>query len=378
MEFGGKNMSRDDDDLLALLGAADDEKEVQAQVNGVYIPEKIVMTQGTRAKAQAICDAVRTIGERPYEWFSFLLASRADQEFIVRDLHLVKGAQVQPSHVSVDGTMHARAAAEILEYNREHGTDYYTIGWLHSHGAGMVGHSGEDDRNFEQLLNSVRLNTQQAVLEPLRLIETAERREIKDGALVISGQQVEDAVFRYATPNTRALEEVLERYGLTALAGFREVPEGQFLADLLRVVDVTVQQAKIVGFGYSVVVNDKNDDPHALIGYVEEHAITAPGKLHMKTKQTRVACVDVDDDVTFDQRELEALVRERLQFPPKYVPRLVRGKRGGRAPIWSMMGGDPYSTSPEDIMARYTGPYTHPPFSVQSTGTQGGHTFAGA
>ena len=198
------------DEIKRLL-AGDDGAEAEEKEES-KVPVRIPISRGTLEKAHTICKIVSVEAGSPHEWFSFLLASKSDPEYIVRDLLIVKGTKAQPGHVEVDGEMHAQAATEVAHLNQQNKTDYYTIGWLHSHGSGKPGHSNTDNQNFAQLLNSISLNTEQRVDTPLNLIESAVSRKIDDGLIVVSGEELEDAVITYKIPDRDEFNSLLQKH----------------------------------------------------------------------------------------------------------------------------------------------------------------------
>ncbi|MBI1969490.1 hypothetical protein HYS48_02240 [Candidatus Woesearchaeota archaeon] len=361
---------KEQDDVLALLQGkekGDEEEEV------LPVPTTVPMSKGTREKAHTICQIVKKVAGDSHEWFSFLLASKADPLFIARDLLIVKGTKAERGHVVVEGEHVAKASAEVQELNALLGTDFYIIGWLHSHGGGPVGHSFFDDGNFVQVLNSVRLNTEQAVPTRLDLIESRITKHVEDGKIILTGQDVEDAVIRYVLPKEEAFQALLIKYGIEK--GKRIAVEREaFLADVLELVQLETAEPKIVGFGYSVVVNDRGEEPYALVGVVEEKVITGKGTVKKYAYKTNVEPREVEKDVTADPQTLEAMVRERIQFPPPTKSTIVvlssrKRRRRGHGRWFGRWLGDSESykngvMSPEDIEA-----HTHSNSSAPSGGT---------
>ncbi len=304
------------DDIRRLLLQDDAAQDEEA----LPIPQQIPITKGALEKAYMLCDAVKKVGKSSYEWFSFLLAQKSDPECIIRDLLLVKGTLATMGHVTVPGEAHAQAAAEIKKINEEGGTDYYSIGWLHSHGNGTTYHSDEDERNFLQLLNTVRFNTQQQVPVRFELIESAISQRAENGQLILSGEQLEDAIVKYRIPPEDDFAGLLVKYGLRPHSEHphieKNVPKEQFLNDLLSLLNMTTEESSIVGFAYSIVVNEKREHNARLASAIEK-PLSKPGKIEVSQWGTTLEIREVENDIVVDADTLEALVKERVQF---YVP----------------------------------------------------------
>ena len=329
-------MTEQDADLLELLLNEEHDQEEEEQESKTHVPSQVRISRGTLEKAWKTCEIVRKVGGMSYEWFSFLVASKADPEYVARDLILVPGAKVEPGHVAIDGTLHAKAARTVQTLNEINKTDLYIIGWLHSHGGGMPHHSEEDDGNFEQLLNTVYHNTKKPVWQPLHLIETKIRYEIKDGKICIVGSTPHDATISFPIPDQETLAKVLQQYDLKGEVANLEA----FTYDLLSLMPMKVQEAKIVGFGYSVVVNDKKNTPYGKIGTVERNTISGSRDIEVSLNETKVEIVDLDHDVEFNERKIKKIVK-RLKFT-RYQPQIspfqrwkgaARGQIGFRFPF---------------------------------------------
>src|SRR3989344_3899776 len=121
--------SKADKEILALLNQDDN---IEEQDVNDKIPVKIPITKGVMEKAFTVCDLVRDYVGSPSEWVSFLLASKSDPDYVVRDLLLINGAEIGHGHVEFSGQDHPKAAEEVKKINKEINKDYYIIGWLHS------------------------------------------------------------------------------------------------------------------------------------------------------------------------------------------------------------------------------------------------------
>ncbi len=290
------------------------------------LPEKVPITAGTLEKAQTICEVVRSLTGQAYEWFSFLLASRADPDYVVRDLLLVEGTKATIGHVEVDGVQHARVSNEVQKINQESGKDYYVIGWMHSHGDGPLRPSQTDDQNFVQLLNSIRFNTDLRVPTALPLIESALTREVRDGSIIVTGENVEDAIIRYAIPDETRFAALLEKYGLVKRKEVQALPQEEFFLDLVQALDMKTEEPHLIGFGYSIIVNEKRATPYAEIGLVEEKIISQPGKRFLKRQVTSLDIRTIDDDINVELEEIRKLVKQRIRFYD-YGQRMKRHRR---------------------------------------------------
>lgn len=252
---------------------------------------------------------VKDVAGDSHEWFSFLLASKCDSTYTVRDLLIVDGTKAEMGHVAVEGEHVAKAAAEVRKMNEKNGTDLYVIGWLHSHGGGTPFHSTEDAGNFVKVLNSVSLNTEHPVYEELKLIESEVHRELAGGHVIISGQEADDARITFALPETPQLAALLTKYGMHKVP-----PPEAFVAEMLDIMPMRTEEAIMVGFGYSIVVNDKKDTPYAEIGTVRTKTIT--GKKDTTTRRTKLKLVP--GDLKIDRDELKAMVKARIEFPKRW------------------------------------------------------------
>ncbi len=331
--------NEDDEELLALL-QGDMKREEKLIQERVFIPSTLPITRNTLEKAYEICRAVHTIDGKANEWFSFLLAQKNDPCYVVRDLLLVKGTHAGHAYVAVSGENHARANLEVVKLNEELDRDYYIIGWLHSHADFQPNHSQTDNENFEQLLNTLYLNTQQRERIPLNIVESAPSWELKEGKIRITGQDTVDGYLEYTIPNPERLEQLLEQYGFGKKNGFSfgkkrasEEEVQRLWREVVELCDLKTYEPLIRGFGYSIVVNEKKDTPYAEIGIVEEKGITGIGKKTIIRQTISLEVVDVEDDVEFTTQAMQELVRERIVFPPKYVAKFPSGN-GKRNKRW--------------------------------------------
>ena len=312
--------SKADKEILALLNQDDN---IEEQDVNDKIPVKIPITKGVMEKAFTVCDLVRDYVGSPSEWVSFLLASKSDPDYVVRDLLLINGAEIGHGHVEFSGQDHAKAAEEVKKINKEINKDYYIIGWLHSHADFGPFHSKTDSDNFENLLNTVRLNTEQKVPKLFNLIESEITEEIKDGFVVVSGEDIEDAVIKYAIPNNANFYQLLRKYGLknkTKIA----LDKDKFILDLVKTLNMKTEESVIAGFGYSIVVNDKRANPYAEIGVVNEKIMSAPGKRQNNFHKTSVDIFEIENDIIIDESELEKSIKERFVL---HIPKFTKIKR---------------------------------------------------
>src|SRR3989344_1232383 len=99
-----------DDGLLDLL-QGDKGGEIRKVVSP--LPGQVRVSKHVLAQASTVCKLVKEIGKADFEWFSFLLAHKADKRYVASDLLLVPGAKVEIGHVAIDGELHARAARAV-------------------------------------------------------------------------------------------------------------------------------------------------------------------------------------------------------------------------------------------------------------------------
>jgi hypothetical protein len=302
----------DDDELMSLLMGETPAEEDQPEE--ADIPSVIPVSTKTLAAAHDLCQIVKATAGRSYEWYSLLYASRSDPNHIARGFIVPEDVDVWPGFVHVNGTVMAKTIADLDEYNKENGTDYYSIGWLHSHGAVPVGFSNEDIENFERLMNTVGRNTRQRALAPLNLIEGAQETKIENGKIVLSGKHIEDSVLKYQLLNPEAFEALLARHRLTHKTQNPEAVRETLLREIVEELNVRAYEPRVVGFGYSIVVNDAQMTPHGVLGTVEENLVTKNGNRRFAMKTVSVVPTRVKGDVRQTKSELVRIAQESLKY----------------------------------------------------------------
>ena len=332
-------MSTHDDDLLALLAS-----EGQAQEDTpADVPRVIPITQGTLNLAAALCDVTKDVGKGSFEWYSFLLAEKGDKQCIARNLLVPKDQLARPGFIDVSGEAHAQANFELETLNRRRKNEHYIIGWLHSHADFPVGFSDEDARNSTRLINTVALNTQRRGLAKLDLIESQVVKEVRGDQVILTGQDLTDAVLTFTAPDETAFARLLEKYHLGQGRKERALDRAAFMADLLEVLTLRTDEPRLTGFLYSVTVNEKRETPYGVLGLLEKKPLTSAEKEPEPVfRSTPVQVVPVEKDVRVKKSDLYSLVQERITFQ-RYAP--VRYRRGypivyypqgkGTTPIYS-------------------------------------------
>lgn len=115
-------------------------------------PRKLTIEDHALHKAHGICTNVRDHWGSGREWYAFLTARVENLRMIV-DVLVERNMETSPHRTSISSEAIARAA------ERARASDSRIVGWIHSHGALSVFFSSVDDRNIEQVLDSVSLDT---------------------------------------------------------------------------------------------------------------------------------------------------------------------------------------------------------------------------
>ena len=320
-------MNTEEQDLEAMLTGQKPQHQEIAEAD--VVPKVIKMTPKAMEKARLLGPEAARIGGGAYEWYGLLLANSDDPEFIVRDVILAPDQTVSGAHVQVDGVKVAKAMQEIKELNTKRGTNYCVVGWIHNHANFHTFHSGTDVDNFKTVLNSVSLNTESAVSAELSLIESKPDQALLEDRIKITGDRMLDGSVEYSIKDEAAALALLEKYGVKP-----EMVDGKvaikMLNDLLGVTKVAIKEPKIIGFAYSIVVNNAGDLPYSEIAVLEEFPISKK-KIHKTPEEIPVQIVEVADDITFTKEEVEKEIKDKLKFPSYgFISKFLGRGRGGK------------------------------------------------
>ncbi|MBU0461713.1 MAG: hypothetical protein KJ574_03950 [Nanoarchaeota archaeon] len=315
-------MTDEIEELEALLtnGNGGNGAQKQRRIVKSQVPLVIPITKGAREKARLLGPLVEQVGKEPFEWYGFTLGDTGDEKAMIRDVLLTDKQEVQNGFVSVKGEKVAKASIEVQKMNQERGTDYQIVGWTHNHADFGTTPSHTDEENHRTVLNSVSLNTERYQRIPLKLIETDLETKIEGDSVMMTGQNAEDATLQYTFPKEEAVQALLEKYGIRHPDAKQKAFALRLLQDLLEAAKLDILETKITGFCYSIVVNNKGDEPHGQIIAVEENAITG-GKKYM-VKKAPLKIIEVDDDIEVSEEQLVKEIKERIVFPAR-LPRLI-------------------------------------------------------
>jgi hypothetical protein len=306
----------------------------------------IRMTRRAFDKADRIGPLVKDLAGQDYEWSGFMLASKRDPDYVVQDILLQRGQDISHGNVVIDGKAVADASAEVDQINKQFGTDYYVIGWIHGHGGAWPSPSDTDVNNFGTVLNSVSLNTEQHVMVPLELIETEPQCSVQKGTVKYHGTAVEDAEIEYAFKDKKSLEGMLRGKGLSARNATQVATD--LLVDLLSHADTKYSQALITGFAYFVIVNNSHAKPYTGIAERTEKAITKTADVKMY-EHLPLKIVDVEGDTPITDAALTEEIEDAIKIPRK-------GFFGGLSALFgqdTLFGGQQHSYNVQGTQGTY-------------------------
>ncbi len=296
MKNRGENMDFDDLDNMMDEYQQRPEKDIWE-----YAPKSVKATKGVMNKAAAITKAVAEVGRGAYEWYGYLVADSSNME-IARDIMLPPKQNVGGSHVKVEGEGTVAVLKEIEEYNRSHGTDYRIIGWIHNHANHSTFHSGTDDRNMWGLLETTSIETQKYVTDDLGLIEKEPAMSGKDDKLVIEGKG-SDCDIEYS----------IDLKKIEALGVGKEDAK-KIILQALDPSGMKIKEKHLIGFCYSIVVNNAGSKPHTEVAILEEGYVT---KFRREAKRKTELEIS-EGDIELDIEELKKQIKEKMEFPSRW------------------------------------------------------------
>lgn len=313
------------DELEELLQSSETGRRITPRE---IIPGVVPFTEGAYKKADMIGPIIKELTGRDLEWSAFMLAQQGDPNYVVRDLLLQEGQDIRFGNVEIKGEDVARASAKVQERNQKEGTNFYVIGWIHGHGISFLVPSTTDRQNFETVINSVALNTEQHVLVPLRLIETEAVRKMRNGRIIQTGRAVEDAVIEYSLREDARLRSLLRRHGIEFEEGEEREKALSLLYSLLGATSIEYQQANIFGFSYFVIMNNRHEKPYAAIAWASERAITRTRRAEL-IEGLEIKRVAAGNDIVVSEESLEQEIRDNIDLPKKGLFSLFGTYEGG-------------------------------------------------
>jgi len=282
------------------------------------VPSVIRISPKAKEKALLLGPEVEKIGESAYEWYGFLLGNIEDSQHIIREIILAQDQDVSGGHVQVEGVNVARANQEVKEINKVRGKNYQIIGWTHNHANFSTFHSGTDDNNHLAVLNSVSLNTEKGLQRRFALIERNAKQKLLDDRIVVNGEEITDGSIEYLLNDENAAIELLKKYGVSLDGNNPRKLALELLNDILKVSRVDINEPKIYGFAYSIVFNNKGDNPHSEIAIIEEEVFTKKKKV--SSKEIPLSVVEIPDDIEINLEDIQSEIKNKIKFPVIHKP----------------------------------------------------------
>ncbi|MFH1637993.1 MAG: hypothetical protein ABIB71_06215 [Candidatus Woesearchaeota archaeon] len=317
----------EDEELDMLLKQENKADSVEA-----LLPQNIKITEKALEKAQRYGPLLKDLSGSANEWFGFLVAEKGDEQYIVRDIILAKGQDVQGGFCNADGEKIAAANVEMRELATKRGKQYYMIGRIHNHADFGTFHSGTDDDTIDTVVESVSLNTEKITYKPFNLIETSVEQVIEGDKVVMKGRGEGDCRLEYKLPKKEELEAMLKQNGINLEEGKASETMLKVLDGILKTSRPDIFEPKTVGFCYSIVVNNAGSTPYAEIGVVEEDVLSKKKKIYDKDK-IMVEAMKVKDDIKFTDDELKKEIEDKVRYT-KPVVKTIRKRVGGWLGNW--------------------------------------------
>ncbi len=315
--------SNNQDELEEILSREEKRKAVKIIDPKDLIPKTIYFSEGVYEKADMLGPIIHNLTDRNLEWSGFLLASKNDPRYIVRDILIQKGQKIKNGDVKIDGEDVAKAAVKVQNNNERYGTDFYVIGWIHGHGNAYPHPSPVDIGNFITVLNSVSLNTEKSVSVPLNLIDTEIRKLIRKGKIIYKGDSLTDAKIEYELKED-LLKKLLEREGSDVEEILSRRNPTKLLELLLDSTEVKFFQPNIYGFSHFAIVNNKHETPYSAIAISTEKAITKT-KSSSLIENVGISKVKVKNDIVFTKESLEEEIKRNIKLPRKRLYFFTKG-----------------------------------------------------
>lgn len=316
-------------ELEALLEQAEVRKTQKVKTPKDFMPKVISFTEGAYRKADMIGPIIKELSGDELEWSGFMLAQKGDLNYMVRDILIQKDQDIMRGDIQIDGTAIAKVDAQIQARNKKNGESLYVIGWIHGHGRSALIPSSIDRGNFDIVLNSVSLNTEQSLSVPLKLIETSITKRQEGGKIVFSGDAIEDAIIEYNLLEDGRIAKILEEHGVNLGRADTKEKAALLLSSLLDVANMKSYQPNVFGFSYFVIMNNRHDKPYGAIGLMTEKVITSVKSAELIEK-LGILKVQVENDINVSEESLKEEVRSNIKLPNPYL--------SGIGSIWEKLG----------------------------------------
>lgn len=295
-----------DDILNEILGI----ETYEDKVDEIVFPSPIKIGVGAIKKAYKICEFVKDVHKRSIEWYG-LMISKKDEPDVVRNV-VIGSQQSSDAHTAMKGDEIGKL---IYNIEKEFGEDWIVNGWIHSHANFSTFFSGTDDRNMETVLNSVYRNTRKGFKEAFKAIE-GRRNAVYDKnkkEIIISGSLDTDAqiVFPVDEFNLESLTE----------------------EQIKKVIKLKIRKPVLVGWSYSIVVNDKSDKK-GHINYKKEFPFEE--KSENWDEDAEVDILEGKDyELEIDEDKLHSEVESKIKKPIEIIQTI---KQRIRIPFTSYTG----------------------------------------
>lgn len=244
------------------------------------LPEDVLVSSYAKQKAFKICELVRTIFQRSYEWYGFTLADK-DHPELVLDIGLPKNDLNLNDYAT-------SSPATIAEFQETLPHNLIINGWIHSHGSLQYKHFSDiDEKNHRTVLDFVAARTK----KPLAKKELT----IRDLVLLVKD---------------RFEEGDLEKGTVSVIT------------------DAPISEARILetvygSFCYCLVVGDGGWHQQA-IQYQQRGALSA----HIMTKSRPAQMVVVETKKSLTQLDVDILAGEvKAKIRPNFNPPLETMER---------------------------------------------------
>ncbi|MBU1198638.1 MAG: hypothetical protein KKF46_01745 [Nanoarchaeota archaeon] len=352
-----KNNEQQFDELDELLVQAENNHEKRIVSPKDLIPKKMPITLGAHKKLEMIGPLIKELTGRDYEWSAYFLTQQGDPNYVIRDLLIQKGQDITLGTVKISGDDVAKANNQLEEKNNANGSNLYIIGWPHGHGdARHLGPSSVDMENFETVLNSVSLNTEQHINIPLKLIETQITKNRENGRIRFSGRSVDDAIIEYVLNHDKRLERILKRNGVDFQKENAKDKAVHLLNSLLDTTQINYYQSHIFGFAYyAIMSNIPNIKPYTAIGLSTEKAITKGNSSELIDK-VEISKVFVKNDIEVTRQSLEEEIKANIDLPKKWVFVNWKGAKGKKGKYVSV-GANAQKWDAQGYYAQYDNHY---------------------
>lgn len=251
--------------------------------------KNVKITENTLEKIFCYAERTCKLNKGSLECYGYLVAPAKKNDGIVYDAFL-------PSNQLAEVAKDVLSSREVINASREiRSKGYKIIGCWQSHGDGLVFHSRDDDKNLENLLLSVSLNSRFPVFSN-SLVLYGDNLTIKDKEgrtdLILPeffGNLDDNKKFRVNITNGDV--------------SFYVKP-----GDSYSEYDIGIKM-KTIGYAYSIVVNTRKEI-NAKIGILEtcNCCLNSKGKL----KNAGIEKIRVDNDIDFNGDSIEEEIKRKV------------------------------------------------------------------